>query len=338
MRQLDPLDEQTDAAYPQRHNGPRRRRGPGPAAATAVLVGGVAIFGLSIYCAENLDSPFDPRPRSLGSCPESTLPRWAEEEILGAASTPSSSIEMPPVGFLPVPLLAFAVLLGGRGLARRLAARERAKAARRRLGEPLLSLDQGFDDEKAVLSGQLVIEEGAAERLEDGAAAAAVTAITEASASPYSHVPVALRRRASRLVLRVGEETVPLCGEVEVVVGSVESFGVRSIDRLPPDAQDRLVAIDSAALARLAGTRITLRSVGAGDRVRVVGRLRRAAQTDEVSHYRSSATRWQMVGAEGPNRQLLLAFEGAPRPPRASGALVASVILGGVGTLLTLLS
>jgi len=228
----------------------------------------------------------------------------------------------------------------------RLAARRAAEAARARIGAPAAMPARPSEGMRVTLAGTLEIEGAACQRFEDGADAAAATVAYLPRGAGEAWVS-GLNLRAERLLLRAGDALVTLEGQVEVAAGAREVRRGRALGRMPREVQDRVAAGFKLGPPHFRDQPALLRSVGAGDVVRVTGVLRRESLAGEAAGYRGAAERWALVpdgdaaqaaaGAAAPVG-LVLAFEGAPHlcgpgalwyaKHAAGGALIAAALFG----------
>jgi hypothetical protein len=234
------------------------------------------------------------------------------------ASMPLNTPLSPPlaalVGAFGALLVAALVLVLG-GAVLRWRARRLAVAARSSLGPARDDLE-GLDEDGAcvTLTGTLDSLGTGCARFEDGASVAVATAAGELGA-PES--PPALTVRAERLRLKMRDEIVEIVGPVEVLGGARESRP-GGYQELRPQPRRRLREAAEGGPAP-AGD-LELRSLRAGDRVRVAGVLLRVDAAKSASGYREAAP-YTLVAAGGAPA-VILAFEGAPR---ASGPVVAGL-------------
>jgi hypothetical protein len=226
--------------------------------------------------------------------------------------------------------------LGGAALAPRVIARNLAKKTRNDLGAPLTSLSRLNDGARVTLTGTLETEAPLCQRFEDGTEAAAATVAYDPGASLLGtgSFRAGLNTRAGGLRLVVGEEKVELRGPVEVVTGSREIRRRVRFSGLPAAAQERVVQALGGARPHFSGEIVQLRSLAAGDAVRVSGVLRKETRDGE-SGYRSASVRWTLVpvGDEGSvdqARGLKLAFEGTPAVRGPGGVLLLRGVLLGL--------
>ncbi|MFT3766971.1 MAG: hypothetical protein QM820_15855 [Minicystis sp.] len=230
----------------------------------------------------------------------------------------------------------------------RIAARHAAKAARDRLGTPVATLVKPSAGMRVTLTGRIVVEGASCQRFEDGSDAAAASAAYAPQGTKGAWV-TGLNVRAERLSLAVGEATVALEGPVEVVAGSREVRREKPLGELPRAVQDRVAAGFKLGAPHFRDHVTVLRSIAAGDVVRVSGVLRRESLAGEAAGYRAAAERWALIpdgdeaqAAAGATAQggLRLAFEGAPRvrgplagwyARHAAAGMALSALLFGIG-------
>jgi hypothetical protein len=220
----------------------------------------------------------------------------------------------------------------------RRAARRAAAAARDRLGAPAAALVKPSEGMRVTLTGRVVVEEGACQRLDDGGDAAAASAAYALRGREGAWI-TGLNVRAPRLALAVGEAVVALEGPVEVTVGSREAHRGLPLGRLPRAVQDRVARGFAQGAPHFRDHVTVLRSVAAGDAVRVSGVLRREAPGAEAAGYRGAASHWALVpdgdaaqaaAGAGALGGLRLAFEGAPRFSGPGAGWYARHALGGL--------
>lgn len=337
QRELQPTSKRSSASYPRRNISKKKRRVSLPTLATALFVGGALAFGASLWCFENLDGVgfYDTRARLSGLSWQPDWPVWADEELLGVEPEERSL-------FAPWMLALPLVVLGGLWFRRAdawLKVRQHAFVHQKRIGDPVRSLDHGSDGRRAVLEGELSVEGPLVDRFEDGAPAAVTAAVSARVKGAFASEPSAVMGRAERLVLHVNQEKIPLKGDVNLLVGSAETLGAQSVKGLLPQVQDRLVAAEPSSMTRLAGGKVTFRSIAPGDRVKVSGMLRKASRTEETSHYRSSDLRWLLVDeVEGTREPLEMVYQGRPRIGRRSVPLILLTLILTVGCSFALMT
>jgi tetratricopeptide (TPR) repeat protein len=203
----------------------------------------------------------------------------------------------------------------------RRAVRRAAEAARARIGVPAAMPAKPNDGMRVTLTGTLEIEGAPCQRFEDGEGAAAATAAYLPRGARDAWVS-GLNVRAERLLLRAGEAQIALEGQVEVAAGAREVRRGEALADMPLAVKDRIAAGFKLGAPHFREQPTLLRSVGAGDVVRVTGVLRRESPAGESAGYRAAAERWALVpdgdaaqaaaGAAAP-AGLVIAFEGTPR-------------------------
>ena len=103
----------------------------------------------------------------------------------------------------------------------------------------------------------------------------------------------AVNQRADRILLRVDGHFVELADAIEVVRGSREV----PVHRLAESEYNRIKDLSQRHSAALDVRRGVFRSVAAGDRVRVFGRLSMEAARGMGGHYRKTAMHWKLYAA-----------------------------------------